>query len=290
MSILKNRQSRQDLLKKIQEEIKKTTTPTDVDEQDYWRLTKDDAGNGNAIIRFLPGDENDDLPYVKYFRHAFKGPSGKTWYIENSRTTIGEKDPCSDLNTELWNTGIKENQALASDRKRKLTYVSNILVIKDPKRPENEGKVFKFQYGKKIFDKITAMVDPVADPLEEVQKQPVNVFDVIDGANFKLKAKTVEKQLNYDESCFSDPSPIFGGDEKKINELDAQLFSLKKLLAPENFKSYDVLKERLNRVLGNTTVAQHVRTQPRENVNLPQASSEVDGDNVEEYLKTLVGE
>ena len=118
-----------------------------------WKPELDKTGNGYAVIRFLPATDKEDMPWVRVWSHAFQGPGG--WYIENSLTTLGRKDPVSEENTRLWNTGVDSDKDIARKRKRKLSYYSNIYVVSDPKHPENEGQVRLFKFGKKIFDKIT---------------------------------------------------------------------------------------------------------------------------------------
>ena len=211
-----------------------------------WKPEVDKAGNGYAIIRFLDApavDGEDGLPFAQVWSHAFQGPGG--WYIENSLTTVGKNDPVSELNTQLWNSGIEANKEIARKQKRKLTYVSNILVISDPKNPQNEGKVFLFKYGKKIFDKINEKLHPEFE--DEVS---VNPFDFWKGANFKLKVRNYEGYPNYDKSEFEEASPLFDGNDTKIKKVWESAYSLKEFTSPSQFKSYDELKAKLDRVLG----------------------------------------
>ena len=212
------------------------------DDERIWKPTQDKAGNAYAIIRFLPAIGNDDLPFVKIFSHGFQNKENQQWYIENSLTTIGEDDPVSEYNTELWNTGVEANKDIARKQKRKLNYYSNILVVSDPSNPDNDGKVFLFRYGTKIFDKIMDMAQPLGS------EDPVDVFDYWNGANFKLLMKKVDNFTNYDSSVFADPSPI--GTDEEILEIAKQQHSLNELIDPKNFKSYDELKKRLDIVLG----------------------------------------
>jgi hypothetical protein len=214
----------------------------------FWKLTTDKAGNGYAIIRFLPASANEDVPFVRIFSHAFKGPGG--WYIENSLTTFGNdsRDPVAEMNRQLWNTEIKENQELVSrERKRKLNYYSNIYVVKDPSNPANEGKVFLFKYGKKIFDKIADQMNP-----QFADEKAVDPFNLWSGANFKLKARKVEGYPNYDKSEFDSTGPL-SSDDDELERIWKTQYSLKELLEPKNFKTYDELKKRLDRALGGST-------------------------------------
>ena len=211
----------------------------------FWKPERDKAGNATAVIRFLPRTEGDELPWVKIFSHGFKGPTGR-WYIENSLTTIGQTDPVGELNTRLWNESADDNspgRKQARDQKRRLHFVSNILVISDPKHPENEGKVFLFKYGKKIFDKIMSKAKPTFE-----DERPVNVFDLWEGANFKLRMKTVDGYPNYDDSVFSDQGPVSQSDEQILAVVNQQ-YKLSEFLDPKNFKSYDELKAKLESVL-----------------------------------------
>jgi len=215
-------------------------------DDNFWKPEIDKAGNGYAVIRFLPSpaaDGEDALPWVKIFDHGFKGPGG--WYIENSLTTLNQKDPVSEYNSLLWNSGIEANKGIAREQKRRLKYISNILVIEDSKNPENEGKVFLFRYGKKIFDKITEAMNPQFE-----DEKAINPFDFWSGANFKLKIRKVEGYQNYDKSEFDSPSAIFNGDDGKLEQLWKKEYSLKEFLLPSNFKSYDELKAKLDKVLG----------------------------------------
>jgi hypothetical protein len=241
----RNRNSLEKLTKAIQD----TTQPAESGSKEdtrFWQPEVDKAGNGMAIIRFLPGpsvDGDDGLPWVRVFNHGFQGPGG--WYIENSLTTLGQKDPVSEYNSTLWNSGIEANKEIARKQKRRLTYMSNILVVSDPKHPENEGQIRLYKYGKKIFDKINETMNP-----EFPDEKPVNPFDFWEGANFKLKIRQVEGYRNYDKSEFESPAPLFDGDDDKLEALWKKEYSLKEFLEPKHFKSYDVLKAKLDKVLG----------------------------------------
>ena len=212
-----------------------------------WNLDVDKGVNGYAVIRFLPAPENEDLPFVKLYSHAFQGPGG--WYIENSLTTLGQKDPVSEYNSLLWNNGTDLGKETARKQKRKLTYVSNVYVVKDPANPENEGKVFLFKYGKKIFDKLTAAMQP-----EFEDEEAIDPFDFWQGANFKLKAKNVAGYRNYDSSEFAAVSPLLNDDDA-LESLWKKQFSLAELVAGDQFKTYEELKTRLDYVLGNKKTA-----------------------------------
>jgi hypothetical protein len=210
----------------------------------FWKPTRDKAGNGYAVIRFLPAKEGEDLPWVKYFDHGFKGPTGQ-WYIENSLTSIGQDDPVTEANSILWNTGREEDKQTARDRKRRLHYVSNILVVSDPSNPENEGKVMLYKFGKKIFDKIMDLMQP-----QFQDEEPVNPYDFWEGADFKLKIRKVEGWVSYDKSEFSTPEGLFDGDDERLEEVYNKLYSLQDFIDPKNYKSYADLKTKLNKVLG----------------------------------------
>jgi hypothetical protein len=227
----------------------KSTGAKYIDER-YWSVPIDEkTGNGTALIRFLPISNGDKIPWVSLYSHGFQGPGG--WYIENSLTTLGQSDPVSEMNTELWNTGVDANKEIVRKRKRKQHFISNILVLSDPKNPQNEGKVFLFKYGKKIFSKIQEKLQP-----EFADEQPTDVFDYWKGANFRLKIKKVEGYPNYDSSLFEAPSAMFDGDESKLEKLWNTQYSLSAEVAPDKFKTYDELKTRLNKVLGNKPATQ----------------------------------
>ena len=215
-----------------------------VDER-LWKPELDKSGNGYAVIRFLPAVSGEDLPWAKVWNHAFQGPTGQ-WYIENSLTTLNQKDPVSEHNTRLWNTGLESDKEIARKQKRKLQYFSNIYVVSDTKHPENEGKVFLFRYGKKIFDKITAAMSP-----EFEDEKAINPFDFWEGANFKLKIRKVDGYWNYDKSEFEDTSKLFE-DDSEADKVWKSQHSLAEFTAASNFKSYDELKTRLDAVLSGT--------------------------------------
>jgi hypothetical protein len=208
-----------------------------------WKLECDKSGNGYAVIRFLPAPNGEDLPFVKLYSHAFQGPGG--WYIENSLTTLGQKDPVSEYNTMLWNNGTDAGKEAARKQKRKLTYMANIYVVKDPANPANEGKVFLFKFGKKIFDKLTAAMQP-----EFEDEEAIDPFDFWQGANFKLKAKNVAGYRNYDSSEFARPDALLDDDDA-MEAIWKKEYSLAELVAADQFKTYDDLKKRLDYVLGN---------------------------------------
>jgi len=276
-----------------------------VDER-FWQPTLDKSGNGMAIIRFLPvseADGEDSLPWVRVWSHGFKGPTGK-WYIENSLTTLNQKDPVSELNRTLWNATTDENspqRKQARLQKRRLTYISNIYVISDPKNPENEGKVFLYKYGKKIFDKISEAMTPPFDEngnsIESAAYNPTNAFVPFDfwkGANFKLRVRTVDGYKNYDTSSFDSPTQLKKTDAELETIWKAQ-YSLKEFLTPDKFKSYEELRNKLNDVLGLNSVSEpSTRRQPSfKNESMVETDSpDVPGDEDDEELKqfkALVG-
>jgi hypothetical protein len=240
---LKKQSKLGNLTAKLVKEVEKMNTSSGSSDDRLWKLDVDKSGNGYAVIRFLPAPNGEDLPFVKLYSHAFQGPGG--WYIENSLTTLGQKDPVSELNSELWNNGTDAGKELARKQKRKLTYASNIYVVKDPANPENEGKVFLFKYGKKIFDKLTAAMQP-----EFEDEEAIDPFDFWQGANFKLKAKNVAGYRNYDSSEFAASAPLLDDDDV-MEAVWKKQYSLAELVAADQFKSYDELKKRLEYVLGN---------------------------------------
>ena len=215
-----------------------------------WKLECDKGGNGYAVIRFLPAPNGEDLPFVKLYSHAFQGPGG--WYIENSLTTLGQKDPVSEYNTMLWNNGTDAGKEAARKQKRKLTYIANIYVVKDPANPANEGKVFLYKFGKKIFDKLTAAMQP-----EFEDEEAIDPFDFWQGANFKLKAKNVAGYRNYDSSEFARVSPLLDDDDA-MEAIWKRQYSLAELVANDQFKTYDELKKRLDSVLGARAAAPRI--------------------------------
>ena len=242
---------RSNSLDKLLGEVQKENAPQEkksYKDERLWKPEVDKSGNGYAVIRFLPAVEGEDMPWAKVWNHAFQGPTGQ-WYIENSLTTLGQKDPVSEMNSAYWNTGIESDKEIARKQKRKLQYFSNIYVVSDSKHPENEGKVFLFRYGKKIFDKIMAAMQP-----EFEDEKAINPFDFWEGANFKLKIRKVAGFWNYDSSDFDSQKALFDNDAQ-IEEVWKQQYPLAEFTAASNFKSYEELKTRLDAVLsGSVTV------------------------------------
>jgi hypothetical protein len=227
-----------DLIKKMEDQTK----TKDYKDDRFWRPEQDKSGNGFAIIRFLPPVDGEEMPWVKMYNHAFQGTGG--WYIENSLTTIGQKDPVGELNNQLWNSGLESDKDLARARKRKLTYIANVYIVSDPSNPQNEGKVFLYKFGTKIFEKIQEAMKP-----EFNDEEPINPFDFWKGANFRIKIRKVGGYTNYDKSEFDSQSVLFDDDAKMEKIWKAQ-HALLPLVDPSNFKTYDELKTRLYEVLG----------------------------------------
>jgi len=240
---LKKQSKLGNLTAKLVKEVEKMNNNGGSGDDRLWKLECDKSGNGYAVIRFLPAPEGEDLPFVKLYSHAFQGPGG--WYIENSLTTLGQKDPVSEYNTMLWNNGTDAGKEAARKQKRKLTYIANIYVVKDPANPANEGKVFLYKFGKKIFDKLTAAMQP-----EFEDEEAIDPFDFWGGANFKLKAKNVAGYRNYDSSEFARPDALLDDDDA-MEAIWKKEYSLAELVAGDQFKTYDDLKKRLDYVLGN---------------------------------------
>ncbi|MFZ9353431.1 MAG: single-stranded DNA-binding protein [Candidatus Nanopelagicales bacterium] len=243
-SDLKKQSKLGSLTAKLVKEVEKLNTNSSSSDDRMWKLEVDKAGNGYAVIRFLPAPDGEELPWVKVYNHAFQGTGG--WLIDNCLTSVGGKCPVCEANSELWNSGTDANKEIARGRKRKLSYYSNIYVVKDPSNPQNEGKVFLFRYGKKTFDKIQAAMQP-----EFEDEEAINPFDFWQGANFKLKAKNVAGYRNYDSSEFAPQSALLDDDEA-LEALWKKEYSLAEFIAPNNFKSYEQLKTRLDTVLGRT--------------------------------------
>jgi len=241
-----------------------TTEKKSYGDDRFWKPTVDEGGNGYAVIRFLPAGEGQELPWVRYWDHFFKGPSGQ-WYIEKSLTTIGQNDPVSELNSRLWNSGVEDDKEIARKQKRRLHYVSNILVVSDPSNPANNGKVFLYDFGKKIFDKIMDKMQP-----EFPGEEPVNPFDFWNGADFQLKIRNVAGYRNYDKSEFKAPSALFEADEVKLEATYNQMFDINEFVEPTSFKPYDELKGRLQVVLGEAVGANAVTS----TANVSQSAEE----------------
>ena len=238
------------LTEKLVKEVEKMGSSGGGADERFWKPEMDKTGVGSAVIRFLPAPDGEEVPWVKLYTHAFQGPGG--WYIENSLTTLGQKDPVSEKNRELWNSGNEKDKEEARKQKRKLSYYSNIYVVKDPANPQNEGKVFLFKYGKKIFDKILNAMQP-----EFEDEEPINPFDFWTGANFRLKIRKVEGYWNYDKSEFDSSSPLLDDDDA-LETLWKKEYSLSAIVAPDQFKTYEELQKRLGYVLGQKSSARAV--------------------------------
>ncbi|MBT5441070.1 MAG: single-stranded DNA-binding protein [Candidatus Marinimicrobia bacterium] len=282
---LKN--NRMNNLQSLTKQVEKLAEKPSYEDERIWKCERDKTGNGYAVVRFLPAPTNEDVPWVRLWSHGFKGPGG--WYIENSLTTprsdapSGTDDPVSKANTTLWNSGIESDKNIARDRKRKLSYYSNILILEDSTNAQNEGKVFLFRYGKKIFEKIESVMNP-----EFKDEEPMNPFDFWSGANFKLKIRQVEGYANYDKSEFASPSPLFDGDDAKLEDVWKQQHSLQGLLAPENFKSYQELEARFNTVTASGTGSDYNETIEESSANpVANDAAESTSEDTLEYFKKL---
>jgi hypothetical protein len=265
----------------LTERLDKLTSKESYKDDRIWKPGIDKAGNGYAVIRFLPEIEGEDAPFVAVYSHAFKGKGG--WMFENCPTTLGEKCPVCQSNTELWNSGIEDDKNIARQRKRKLAYISNILVLEDPANPENKGKVFLYQYGTKIFQKIQSLAHP--EYQDEVAVDPFNFWT---GADFKIKIRNVGGYVNYDRSEFAAPTPLLGGEDKKLEELWKKQYSLKEFTAKSQFKSYEELKERLKKATGDDIRAQFTEKTVEDDVNEdPVASEEVEEKDPLKYFSEM---
>jgi hypothetical protein len=304
MDIQTLRKMRNQDFSKISDEFDKISNPQSdkksYNDDRFWKLEADKAGNGTATIRFLPRVEGDELPWVRVFNHSFQGPTGK-WYIENSLTTLGENDPVGELNTTLWNSSTDPkhpDKEIARKQKRKLSFIANVLIVSDPKHPENEGKVFLFKFGKKIFDKIMDKGKPTFE-----DEKPMNAFDLWDGANFKLRMRKKDGFPNYDESIFTDSCPAAKTDEELVDIVNSQ-HKLSEFIDRKNFKSYDELKKKLETVLSGDSFVNKSASDLSEDylpvakalpiaskpAPTPKAVVEEDDDDVMSYFKSIANE
>ena len=243
VSFKEMKKNRMNNLESLSKQVEKLAEKPSYEDDRIWKLERDKTGNGYAVIRFLPAKEGEDVPWVRVWTHGFKGPGG--WYIENSLTTLGKDDPVSKANTALWNSGIDSDKNIARDRRRKLNYYSNIYVIEDSMNQENEGKVMLFRYGKKIFEKITSVMNP-----EFKDETPLNPFDFWEGANFKLKMRQVDGFPNYDKSEYTEKCALLD-DEKKLEDDWKSQYSLTEIVDEKNFKNYAELEARFNTVIAH---------------------------------------
>jgi hypothetical protein len=290
LAAMKKQNSLDSLLGAAQKESAPQEKKSYVDDR-LWKPTMDKTDNGYAVIRFLPAPKGEDLPWVKLWNHAFQGPTGQ-WFIENSLTTLGNNDPVSEYNSKLWNSGIESDKEIARKQKRKLQYYSNIYVVSDASNPQNEGNVFLYRYGKKIFDKVMEAMQP---PFPDTD--PINPFDFWEGANFKLKLRKVDGYWNYDLSSFDSVTPLLDGDDDALEEMYNKQYSLADFTSPTNFKSYDELKTRLDAVLSgtvvaNTTVQTLMESEPSSAIKVdtkpePAPTVEADDDDAMSYFEKL---
>jgi hypothetical protein len=287
---LKKSSGKFDQLQTELEKINKPATSSFSDDR-FWKPELDKSGNGYAVIRFLPQPENESLPWVRMWNHAFSGPGG--WYIENSLTTIGKTDPVSEYNTELWNSGHESDKETARKQKRILKYYANIYVVSDPKHPEHEGQVKLFKFGKKIFDKITEAMNPAFD-----DETPLNPFDLWKGADFKLKIRKVDGFWNYDKSEFATPKALLDDDDA-LEKIWKSEYSLEAFSASDQFKDYNELKDKLNKVLtgtgaGKTTAEVYtmksVGTSTPVTDEIPAKEDDSDSDETLSYFAKLADE
>ena len=294
ISALRNQSSLDKLLAQVQKDETPTTDKKSYVDERLWKPQVDKAGNGYAVIRFLPASKDEEMPWVRIWNHAFQGPTGQ-WYIENSLTTINQKDPVSEYNTQLWNSGVESDKEIARKQKRKLQYYSNIYVVSDSVNPSNQGKVFLFRYGKKIFDKLSEAMQPAFE-----DETPINPFDLWEGANFKLKIRKVDGYWNYDKSEFDKPSKLNDNDDEMEKIWNTQ-YSLKDFTAPSNFKSYDELKTRLDAVLtGSVTTGKSAAQMVEEDSTdfkptfksepAPELASVSEDDDAMNYFEKLANE
>ncbi len=294
ISALRNQSSLDKLLAQVQKDETPTTDKKSYVDERLWKPQVDKAGNGYAVIRFLPASKGEEMPWVRIWNHAFQGPTGQ-WYIENSLTTINQKDPVSEYNTQLWNSGVESDKEIARKQKRKLQYYSNIYVVSDSVNPSNQGKVFLFKYGKKIFDKLSEAMQPAFE-----DETPINPFDLWEGANFKLKIRKVDGYWNYDKSEFDKPLKLKDNDDEMEKIWNTQ-YSLKDFTAPSNFKSYDELKTRLDAVLtGSVTTGKSAAQMVEEDSTdfkptfksepAPELASVSEDDDAMNYFEKLANE
>jgi hypothetical protein len=278
-------------LSKLTKAIEATAQPSEggKDDDRFWKPVVDKAGNGMAVLRFLPApqaDGDDALPWIRVFSHGFQGPGG--WLIDNCLTTIGQNCPVCEANSTLWNSGIEANKNIARDRKRKLSYIANVLIVSDPSNKNNEGQVKLFKFGKKIFDKISEAMNP-----EFPDEKPINPFDFWEGANFKLKIRKVDGYQNYDKSEFESVSALLDGDDDKLEELWKKEYSLKVFVEPKEFKSYEQLKSRLDKVLGQAVPAavasKAAAASLSEDDDVPFDTSSADDEDLD-YFKSLANQ
>jgi len=293
------KKSRAEQFEKLAQAAEKVSNPQQgggVDER-FWKPTVDKAGNGSAVIRFLPAPQNETVPFVRYWDHGFQGPGG--WYIEKSLTSLGQQDPVSEFNTSLWNSGVDADKDQARKQKRRLHYISNIFVISDPGNPANEGKVFLYEYGKKIFDKLNDLMHPQFE-----DEDAVNPFDLWEGANFRLRIRNVEGYRNYDKSIFDSPE-VLHADDEVLEKIWQSQHALEELVSEDKFKTYDFLQEKLQRVLGvnfspNSAMAQETEVEDEPAWTPPTAESKPapstaaesldDDDESLDFFKKLINE
>ena len=295
ISALRNQNSLDKLLQQVQKDESPTTEKKSYVDERLWKPNVDKSGNGYAVIRFLPAIAGEEMPWVRVWNHAFQGPTGQ-WFIENSLTTLNQKDPVSEYNSQLWNSGVESDKEIARKQKRKLQYFANVYIVEDTMNPENNGKVMLYRFGKKIFDKLMEAMQP-----EFADETPINPFDMWEGANFKLKIRKVDGYWNYDKSEFESPSQLKPTDEE-LEAIYKKEHSLAEFLAPSNFKSYDELKTRLDAVLSGTVATKTAAAMVDEEEEVPfkpdfksepapvMATADAEEDDAMSYFEKLANE
>ena len=278
----------------LQAKVKEELAPVSYADNRFWKLERDAAGNASATIRFLRSTEPDVPPYVEYLSYGFKGPTGN-WYIERCLKTLKLPDPVYELNGRLYKSNNETDKLIAKNQRMVTNYVSNILVINDPKHPEKNGHVYLFKYGNQIHKIIT---DKIAPTFED--EEPVNVFCYWDGANLKLRMKNGENNRpNYLSSTWENPAPI--GTDEYIQTIASAQYNLSDEIAPSKFKTYEELKKRLDYVynessmvtpaakLGNAEVPFKAPKSAPASATAPAATAPADDDeNYEEYFNSLL--
>ncbi len=288
---------------KLAEMKKKEEESKSFGDSRFWRFTFDKATmKGSAIIRFLPDRPSDDaLPYVNYFSHWFNYHDGSQTlvYNQNCITSIGKQCPVCTKNRKYWKSPHPEDEKIARDRKRKSHFVSNILVIKDPANPDNEGKVFLWDFGPQLASYYKrAMFGPDKDDedFDEEKDYSSELWypqDFFEGANFLVKStkKKNSKFLTYTISKWADPSPIFEGldedeMEEKLDEIFKKVTPLDEWMEPDKFPSEDETRKKLACILGDD-YEEPSTTDDDDDIEDPEmgGDEEVDEEKVEEKPK-----
>ena len=244
----------------LQKSISEMKNKKSSSEDEYWKLTCDAAGNGTAELRFLPAHPDEDMPVVEVHEYFFgkldKALGKKKWYINRSLETIGKKDPVKEEYWACINKKTEEHKEMAKEIRDRQSFIVWVYIVDDKNAPENNGRVMKTKLSSSQWKFITDRINP-DEMLIEDGVVPIDVFNLWEGANFKLRAYNGSNNMRtYDRSVWMEPGPLFKDDEK-MEEVYSKVTGLKSEVDPDGplyKKTYAELEEQLISVLGRPLV------------------------------------